>query len=413
MTQQSFEPGLIKVFRLSINVEIALIALAACGELSDETKTPQFLTFYALALMVVLRVMLTARLIDRRRGLLPITLALASLGPIAGIVGSVAIQLHQGLAGDDIWTATGSLILWLLVPLLLISSQYSLRVILGFIFGTAALEWGIFALLAAGDGPAMDLITEEVLIRVTLFGAVGYVVMRLSEAQRGQRDILAQKNAQLANYAITLEQLAISRERNRVARELHDTLAHTLSAASVQLEALGVLLDTADLDAARANLTLTQDVMRNGLQEARRALRALRVSPLDDLGLSRALRQLAESTAAQANLKLGLHLPNEIDALPAEAEQHIYRIAEEALTNVVRHADAQTLSVDLTQVNGHMALTIRDDGVGFDQHQPPVEGKFGLLGMRERALLCDSTLTIDSRPQQGTTITLQMKREMP
>jgi signal transduction histidine kinase len=264
------------------------------------------------------------------------------------------------------------------------------------------------AWLQAAGGPALDPIAEEILVRVMLFSIVGYVVVRLSAAQREQRRALARKNADLAHYATTLEQLAISRERNRLARELHDTLAHTLSAMSVQLQALEVLLD-GDLEAARATLRTLQDMTRQGVGEARRALGALRASPLEDLGLLEALRRLAESTAERAGLRLALDLPDSLDDLRPDLEQHLYRIAEEALANVVRHANAATLTVRLRQRGDGVTLLIADDGLGFDPATATADGHYGLRGIQERARLVGGALTIDSQPGQGARLALSVK----
>jgi signal transduction histidine kinase len=410
MEHPHIEPGLINVFRLTIGVQAALALLAFCGESLDEEQAVQFITWFALLHSSLLFGLLSWRWIAARLGrwFLPLALFSASVGPMVGIALATAIRLDQGVRGGAVWVSPGGLLLWLIVPLLLISTQYRMRAMFGFTFSTALLEVVLIAPLIHAAGAPMDPVFEQILVRVMIFVVVGYVVVRLSAAQRDHRRALAEKNAQLSHYAATLEQLAVSRERNRLARDLHDTLAHTLSATSVQLQALGVLLDT-DPNAARDHLRATQDMMRSGLQEARRALRALRASPLEDLGLLLALRQLAESTAVRAGLRLDLHLPEALDPLPPETEQHLYRIAEEALTNVVRHAEAKALWVSLRrEPNKHpparLELLIRDDGQGFDPAAP--EGGIGLVGMRERATLCGGTVEVSSQPQHGTTITV-------
>ena len=150
--------------------------------------------------------------------------------------------------------------------------------------------------------------------RLLLYLVVGFVITRMVSAQREQRQKLADANERLVAYAATAEQLAVSHERNRLARELHDTLAHTLSSLSVQLEAVdsvwGVAPEQAHdlLAKARANA-------RSGLTETRRALQALRASPLEDLGLVLAVRNLAEATAARNGLVVQTDLGNEIDGL--------------------------------------------------------------------------------------------------
>jgi signal transduction histidine kinase len=145
---------------------------------------------------------------------------------------------------------------------------------------------------------------------------------------------------------------------------------------------------------------------RQGVQEVRRSLHALRASPLEDLGLIQALRQLAESTAERAGLILKLDLPDNLNGIRSDIEQHCYRIAEEALTNVVRHANAQTLTIRLWQSDGSLNLQITDDGIGFDP--AATNGHHGLKGMRERVLLIGGELDIQSQPGNGTTLCLKV-----
>src|SRR5439155_24600069 len=122
------------------------------------------------------------------------------------------------------------------------------------------------------------------------------------------------------HHAGTLESLAVSRERNRMARELHDTLAHTLSGLSVQLETVEAYWDV-EPRTAHAMLDRALEATRDGLQETRRALKALRASPLDDLGLSLAIQRMAESAVARADIHLDLAIPKQVPPLSPDVEQ--------------------------------------------------------------------------------------------
>jgi signal transduction histidine kinase len=212
----------------------------------------------------------------------------------------------------------------------------------------------------------------------------------------------------LTHYSSTLEDLTISRERNRMARELHDTLAHTLSALSVQLETVKAYWDV-DPAAAQQTLDKSLAATRSGLQETRRALKSLRASPLDDLGLALALRKMAEEAAARASLKLDLSLPEQLPALSSDVEQCVYRVAQEAIANAAHHANAQTLIVQVLVNAPQVSLLVRDDGLGFNVEQGETSRHFGLPGMRERAQLVGGQLTIDSQPGQGTAIQLTIE----
>src|SRR5262249_53505612 len=192
------------------------------------------------------------------------------------------------------------------------------------------------------------------------FVPVGYAVARFVDGLRRQRQAVAEANARLTHYAATLEELAISRERNRLSHELHDTLAHGLSSRAVQLAAMRAFWDGRPA-AARAMLADALAEPRTGLREARRAIAALRASPVEDLGLVRAVRELAASAAARGGLELELRVAESIPGLTEEAEHAVYRVAAEALTNVVRHAAAKHLTVELEGSDPSVKLLVADD----------------------------------------------------
>lgn len=238
-------------------------------------------------------------------------------------------------------------------------------------------------------------------------GAIGYFVWRLSQAEQSQRQQLAVANGRLRRQAIQREELTISRERNRLARELHDTLAHSLSGVTVQIEAALALWQT-NPDAAEMMLSQANDMARTGLTEARRALQSLRATPLQDLGLGLALQVMSEDVAARAGAALKTDLPRHLTTdLEAHVEQNLYRIAQEALENIVRHARAKTISLRLVETADELQLEIVDDGIGFDANSAASEGHYGLQGMVERAALSDASLTMESKIGQGTAIKLR------
>jgi signal transduction histidine kinase len=247
---------------------------------------------------------------------------------------------------------------------------------------------------------------------------VGYTIGRLASIQREQRAALARAyeqqaaaNKRLQRYAATLEELTISRERNRLARELHDTLAHSLSAVTVQLEAVRSLWQV-DPHRAQEMLDEADVTVRRGLTESRRALQALRASPLAESGLIRALQDLAEAAAERCGATLEMHLPEEIvGRLPSIVEQGVYRIAQEALENVVRHSEARSIVVRLGQTNHRLELIVEDDGRGIGEK--PLSGsdverqsRLGIRGMEERANLIGANLAIVSANGSGTVVRL-------
>jgi signal transduction histidine kinase len=306
----------------------------------------------------------------------------------------------QLLAISSSW----QLFLALLIPLLLIGWQYSFRVVFGYVLVTTLADLAILY----GNG-LMGTMRLEIggitFSRTVIFLFTGFIVTQLMGAQRAQRRKLAEANLQLLHHAATSEQLAVSRERNRLARELHDTLAHTLSALSVQLEAVDSAWDHTP-ERARNLLHKSLASTRSGLTETRRALQALRASPLEDLGLTHALRSLAESSAARVGAQLDLQLPEDVGNVAPDVEQTIYRIAQEALSNLSKHSQATEVALSLVRYDNHLLLDIRDNGRGFDPAQVEIPGHYGLSGMRERAELVGGALEIKSAPGKGACVRL-------
>jgi two-component system NarL family sensor kinase len=191
-------------------------------------------------------------------------------------------------------------------------------------------------------------------------------------------------------------------ERNRLAREIHDTLAQGLAALTLQLETADALLEAgAGAERARQVLQQALALTRASLDEARRSVLDLRAAPLEGRTLAGALTTLAESEGHRAGLAVTVEVVGGNRPLPVRVEAGLYRIAQEAITNVIRHADAHHLTAQLTTQPAQVQLTITDDGQGFDPGQVPVN-RYGLVGLNERAKLLGGRLTVQSSPGAGT-----------
>ena len=415
MTQtNTFEPGLLSVFRLLAGLRLGLLVLAVAsrsiwlGAGNAQLVSAKYGDYFAIFDLVeatLLVVYLWWPAGQRRLGrwFLPVGLLLACIGPMVGHY----LALTR-LSPDDLIEMRALLGAWqlipiLFVPLILIAWQYSFRWVIYYCLATAGFDLALKVMALGWGSPFLLAPTGAVVTRTIAYLIVGYMVIRLMTFQRQQRHALAQANRQLTHYATTLEQLTISRERNRLARELHDTLAHTLSASAVQLEAIKVSVETGSAQ-TQSIVDQALQTTRSGLSETRRALQSLRASPLEDLGLALAVRHLAEMQTARAGAELIWQSPAVLRDVPPAVEQSIYRVAQEALENMVRHAAACHVSVRLEQVNGSVDLTVSDDGQGFAVAQVDLSRHFGLRGMRERAEMTGGRLDIDSRPGQGTTI---------
>ena len=190
-------------------------------------------------------------------------------------------------------------------------------------------------------------------------------------------------------------------ERLRIAQELHDEVGQTLTAVLLQL---GRSARHADPQLG-AELLETQETARASLEDVRRISRELRPEALDDLGLTSALVALTERFAQGARLTVSRNLDRELPPLSEEAELVIYRVAQEALTNVARHAGTDHAELSLTASDGSLVLRVLDRGKGFD----PVKAEGGgLRGMRERAVLVGASLSVTRRPRGGTEVRLSV-----
>ena len=194
-------------------------------------------------------------------------------------------------------------------------------------------------------------------------------------------------------------------ERSRIARELHDQTGSALSGILLGLTAIDRA--TTLREARRASAAL-QGTARITLENVGRLAFALRPSMLDDFGLAPALKALGAALEEQGGPEVQLKVDHaNAERLPARVETALYRITQEALTNVVKHADAKTVRITFVRQERSVVLTIDDDGCGFTRAQVPGDG-FGLVGMRERTASVNGTLDIESKPGAGTRLMVEI-----
>src|SRR5215217_2221537 len=198
-------------------------------------------------------------------------------------------------------------------------------------------------------------------------------------------------------------------ERNRLAREIHDTLAQGLTATALQLESADALLD-AGSQKAHEPLRRALSLTRSNLEEARRSVLDLRAAPLEGRTLSEALKALVDRWEAETGIGARYGAVNGSRPLPPRVEAALYRICQEALTNAARHAGAGRVAVRLVAAPDRVRLVVEDDGRGFDSSAVP-EDRHGIVGMRERAEVLGGTLEVRSGPGEGTRIEAAMPLE--
>jgi two-component system sensor histidine kinase UhpB len=201
------------------------------------------------------------------------------------------------------------------------------------------------------------------------------------------------------------ELAAQERERRRLARELHDEIGQNLTALSMRLARIAGDADPA----VAAQVEEARGATLRSVEDVRRLAHRLRPAALDELGLAAALATLCSDMSHSTGLAIVRDLPSDLPPLAPEVETVLYRVTQESLTNVVRHAGARSAEVSLAIADdGHLVLSVRDDGDGMPRGAA-MNG--GMRGMRERALLVGGELEVRSRPRAGTTVTLHLPSE--
>jgi two-component system, NarL family, sensor kinase len=217
---------------------------------------------------------------------------------------------------------------------------------------------------------------------------------------------IAVERARLAERSA---RLGAVEERNRLAREIHDTLAQGLTATALQLESADALLDAGRED-VRSPLRRALSLTRANLEEARRSVLDLRAAPLEGRPLSEALKALVERWGEESGVSARMQAVNGSRPLPPRIEVALYRICGEALANVARHAGADRATVRLVATPREVRLTVEDDGRGFDPTSVP-QNHHGLLGMRERVAMLGGDFAVRSAPGEGTRIEVSVLLE--
>jgi two-component system, NarL family, sensor histidine kinase UhpB len=228
----------------------------------------------------------------------------------------------------------------------------------------------------------------------------GPAVAALAQTFNEMLDRLESERRDSARRALLVQE----GERQRIARELHDEVGQTLTGVMLQVEGMSGTIP----DELREQLDELRETARQGTEEVRRIVRQLRPEALEDLGLQSALAALATASGDQAKVRIERRLEQGAP-LTEEQELVVYRIAQEALTNVARHANANEVELRLERADERVILTVRDDGRGLPSGV--FRSSHGILGMRERAMLIGAQLTITSPPSGGTEVRLSIPLE--
>ena len=233
----------------------------------------------------------------------------------------------------------------------------------------------------------------------------------LLEANRARRETqqllsdLQAAHRQLQEFAAQVEELAVAQERNRLSRDLHDTLGHRLTVSIVQLEGAERLIPAAPERASQMVNSVRQQ-LNEGLSEVRRTVGMLRTPVATDLSLPKALHELAIDFEKATQLPIRVTVPDSLPLLPEAHRLAVYRAAQEALTNVQRHAQASEASLTMDLSAEALTLRVRDNGIGLPDEAD--QKGFGLRGMRERIMQLGGSVELRSAKTDGTTVLIQL-----
>ncbi len=429
---ESVDRRVIQILRWSIFVQIIFLLLSSFSPRYSlrnnyaEIDRSDYLTLVSAALMALQLIIISFKKVERqitKKSFLVILYSIALITVFSRHIFSLSLE-HMMPDNAPIlfhWDA----IFFLFIPLVFIAWQYSMKAVLTYclvilvvdsipIFFEQNNNIEIFNTLNPANQPLPQPYIFSIIAdfmanfaRSVMLGIVGQIENSLVTVQRNQQKQLIEANKKLQKYALTSEKLAQTQERNRLARELHDTLAHTLSSTSVQLEAIKALFDR-NPEQAKVLLAQSLNNTKSGLAETRRALVDLRSSELEAYGLTQAIKNTVQSAAERGGFTAEFHMDKGLDVLPDEMSHSIYRTVQEAVENILRHSNASKAVVSMQVEGNQIKLIIKDNGTGFNPKKIENE-HLGIRGMQERIEMLGGKFKIKSDEKNGTEITVMIE----
>jgi signal transduction histidine kinase len=284
---------------------------------------------------------------------------------------------------------------------------------------TTAFRWVAVSVVVATVGLLATQDLPEAVALAMLYASAFLFVASYAMVTQRAKTARAQSQAfyselqeayrRLEDYAAQVEELAVIEERNRLARDLHDSVTQALYGLTLSAEAAARQIAAGELDAAGAQVRDVQETAQQALKEMRLLIFELRPPVLEEEGLAAALRERLQSVEGRVGVATSLAVEGD-GRLPPTVEAELDRITQEALNNALKHAQAHQIAVQLRQDERIVALEIVDDGIGFDLGATWSRGGMGLRGMAERAARLGGQLAIDSRPGKGTRVRVEVPR---
>ncbi len=291
-----------------------------------------------------------------------------------------------------------------------------MRTFLGVPVGRGGRRYGNLYLTEKADGEPFADQDEALVVAFAAFAVGAIDSARLVQAERARADAVADLAAATERAAFKREMFgeilnAQEAERARVSRDLHDDVGQALTSVLLGLRLVESSLasDEVALDDVRQRTDDVRELVAEALRRTRKLAFDLRPTVLDDVGLVPALERLAQDVTARGDTTVAFAAHGlAADRLPPEIETVVYRVVQEALTNITRHAGAATASITVIVAEGRVRALVEDDGVGFEIDAVPTRGHLGLKGMAERAELVRGTVELSSTTGTGTTVLLEL-----
>jgi signal transduction histidine kinase len=319
---------------------------------------------------------------------------------VAQIATILALALH--MPGEDFWT--------LMILPLIVQAMNNFEPRTGYIFtGIFVATMPLFLISSLGPEkglPLMFIYGSAYLLLAAFIVIVREAIAARDESQKQKAELQA-AHQQLQAYTEQAEELAVLEERNRLARELHDSITQSLHSATLMAEAGQRLASSGDIELVRGYLIRLGEISQQALREMRLLVYELRPLALLDVGLVGALQQRLDAVERRAGVEVHFSCEGEIE-IPESIEEELYRVAIEALNNSLHHANPTSVKVTLRKEQKReipcIELSIIDNGVGFDPANKENQEGFGLTSMRERIEKLGGELEIRSAPGEGTQI---------
>ncbi|MEZ4541986.1 MAG: sensor histidine kinase [Chloroflexota bacterium] len=315
----------------------------------------------------------------------------------------------------------GVIVLWFALVNLSPAYYFTLFGLFGLVFRHLPLRYGVIAILIltgsiiyeqlADAGETLSLTNST--IWLFLFTALGAIVLGvwitaiIGQSTR-RRQLIEQLEATQAELAAAERRAGILEERQRLARDIHDTLAQGFTSIVMHLEAADQALPD-DLDTLQKHLDRARGTARTSLEQARRVVHALRPHSLDQRSLPDAIERTAVRWQEEAGIPLTTTITGDPVPLHPDIEVTLLRATQEALANIRKHAQATAVQITLSYIDDVVVLDVQDNGVSFaGAAASSLSGGYGLQAMRERAEQCGGSVTLESEPGEGTTVVVSI-----